>query len=396
MPTPVTELDLPSVNPYEPADVVQERAGGAWLVRAGRTPMVCGHAEARDLLRDRRLHHLLRHLDEVRGSDDPALRRRPGSLLSAEGDEHLRLRRLCLPAFTQRSVEALRPFVAATVRAHLERIAPAGRADLVAELCEPFPVQVIAHVLGAPEADWPLFARWATDLLLIFSPDLDEVLPRIKASQAEMTAYVEDLVERRRARPADDLLTALIQAEEDGDRLTTEELVTLAEAILTGGSDTTRNQLAATVHLLLTTGRWADVVADPGLVPRAVEEGMRHLGTIRQTARVAVEDVAYRDVTFPAGTTVAFSLAAANRDARTYADPSSFALEDDLTPHLSLGSGIHHCLGAWLARIEMQEALRELAEALPDLRLDGEATWRPAHSSFVGPATLPVAFTPRP
>lgn len=394
MATPFAELDLPIINPYATNREILDASGGAWLTRAGDTPVVCGHAEARELLRDRRLHHVLGHLDTLHGSDDPALQRRPGSLLSAEGEEHLRLRRLCLPAFKQSTIEALRPYIASTVRAHLQRIAPAGRAELVSELCEPFPVQTIAHMVGAPEEDWRLFARWATDLLAIFSPTIEDDLPRVKASQAEMTAYVTDLVEQRRNQPGDDLLTSLIEAEEEGDRLTTEELVTLVEAILTGGSDTTRNQFAATVHLLLNTGRWDDVVDDPELVPVAVEEGLRLLGTIRQTARVAMEDIEYRDVLFPRGDVVAFSFAAANVDPRTYPQEAEYTLEEGTVPHLSFGVGIHHCLGAWLARIELQEALRELAAAFPDLRPDGEVTWRPTRSSFLGPATLPVAFSP--
>lgn len=395
MATPFTELDLPEIHLYAPAEEIVAASGGAWLARAGRSPVVCGHEEARELLRDRRFHHLLRHLDEVRASEDPALKRRPGSLLSAEGEEHQRLRRLCLPAFKQSTVEALRPWMAATVREHLARVAPTGRAELVADLCEPFPVQTIARILGAPERDWPRFARWATDLLAIFAPDLDDVLPALKASQAEMTAYVEELVARRRRDPADDLLTKLIEAEEAGDRLTTEELVTLAEAILTGGSDTTRNQLAACVHLLLRHDRWSEVADDPSLVPAAVEESLRLLGTVRQTARVAMEDVEHRGVRFPQGTVVVFVLAAANLDRRAFPRGAAYALEAQPAPHVSFGVGIHHCLGAWLARAELEEALRELVRAFPDLRADGEPTWRASRSSFVGPATLPVAFAPR-
>src|SRR5690606_11760762 len=275
MPVPYDQLGLPEVVPYAPPTEIVERAGGSWLARSRRTPVVVGHEAARDLLKDRRLHHLLRHMADVRGSDDPALERRPGSILSAEGEEHLRLRRLCLPAFKQRSVDELRPYMAGLVRQHVASFAADGEVELVGRLCEPYPVQVIAHVLGAPEDDWPLFARWATDLLMIFSTDLERDLPVVKASQAEMTAYVEELIERRRREPGDDLLTKLIEAEEDGDRLSTEELVTLVEAILTGGSDTTRNQLGATVYLLLRHGRWGEVVDDPGLVPMAVEEALR-------------------------------------------------------------------------------------------------------------------------
>lgn len=393
-PTPYTQLDLPEIDPYRsPADILA-LTGGAWLARAGDTPVVCGHAEARELLKDRRLHHLLRHLDQVRGSDEKALQRREGSLLSAEGDEHRRLRRLCLGAFKRRRIEQLRPRIAEVAAEWLDRIAPDGHAELVSQFCEPYPVQVIAEVLGAPGDDWPLFARWATDLLGVFGARGDE-LARIEASQDQMTAYVTELIARRRDEPGDDLLTDLIDAEEEDDRLSTTELVTLAEAILTGGSDTTRNQLAITVNLLLDTGRWAELVADPGLVPAVVEEVLRHTGTVRQTARVVMDDVVYRDILFPTGSVISFNFAAANADPAAFGDEPGLDFEAERAPHLTFGSGIHFCLGAWLARAELEEALAAMVASFPDLRADGPVAWRPRRSTFLGLTELPVAFTPR-
>lgn len=392
-PTPFTELDLPAIDPYRPAADILAVTGGAWLARAGSTPVVCGHAETRELLKDRRLHHLLRHLDDVRASDRKALQRREGSLLSAEGDEHRRLRRLCLDAFKRRRIEQLRPRIADIATRWLARFAPRGRAELVSELCEPFPVQVIAEVLGAPGEDWPLFARWATDLLGVFTARDDE-LARIEASGAEMTDYVTALILRRRDEPGDDLLGDLITAEEQGDRLSTTELVTLTEAILTGGSDTTRNQLAITVNLLLETDRWSELVDDPTLVPAVVEEVLRHTGTVRQTARVATEDVVYRDVLFPAGSVVSFNSGAANADPAVFGEDPGLDFTAERPPHLTFGSGIHFCLGAWLARTELEEALTALVAHLPDLRADGPARWRPRRSTFLGLTELPVAFTP--
>lgn len=393
-------LPLLTLAPHVPPDELRtavresEAPHSDWLVRLGRTPTVIAHREANTLLRDRRLHHVLRHLHDVRDSDDPALRRRPGSLLSAEGDEHLRLRRLCLPAFRQRRVRRESDALRATVRAHLDRLAPRGTVDLVDELCVPYPVQVIARVLGAPEDDWPLFARWATASLSIFTAT-EADLPAITSSQAEMTTYVERLIERRRDLPGDDLLTELIEAEEEGDRLTDEELVTLAEAILTGGSDTTRNQLASTVWLLLTHDRWGELVDHPERIPNAVEEALRLHGTIRTTVRVPQEDVEHRGVVFPAGSTLAFSLAAANLDPDLHPTGTDLHLDREPDPHLSFGSGIHFCLGAWLARYELQIAVEELVRTFPRMRLDGEVRWIPPDSTNSGPSYLPVDLGPR-
>lgn len=398
--TTARNLPLLTLPPHIPPDELRAAVDGSdaphrdWLIRLGRTPTVVSHADANALLRDRRLHHLLRHLHDVRDSDDPALRRRPGSLLSAEGDEHLRLRRLCLPAFRQRRVRRETEALHATVRSHLDRIEPLRRVDLVPELCVPYPVQVIARVLGAPEDDWPLFARWATASLSIFTASEDD-LPAIKASQAEMTAYVENLIEARRDQPGDDLLTELIEAEEEGDRLSDEELVTLAEAILTGGSDTTRNQLASTVWMLLTHDRWGELVRHPERVPNAVEEALRLHGTIRTTVRVPLEDVEHRGVVFPAGSTLAFSLGAANLDPALHPTGTGIDLEAEPDPHLSFGSGIHFCLGAWLARYELQIAIEELVRNFPEMRLDGEVRWLPPDSTNSGPEHLPVDLGPR-
>lgn len=355
------------------------------------------HDHSVAVLRDRRFHHVARYLRELTGVDD-APERQSGSLLSAEGDEHRRLRKLCVPAFSQRAVDRLRPFMRETVERRVAGFLPSGRCELVADLCEPYPVEVICRLLGAPTEDWPLLARWATDLLALLSAtDPASDAERVRAAQEEMTPWTTALIERRRRRPADDLLTALIQAEEEGDRLSTDELVVLVEAILVGGSDTTRNQLGTTVHLLVTTGRWAAVAADPSLVDQAVEECLRLAGTIRLTGRVAVEDVEVDGVRFPAGSVLLPVFAAANRDPAAFPQGDALDLGAERSwAHLSFGGGAHLCLGAWLARAELQEALAVLVRRLGDPAVEGEVTWRPPRSTFAGPTALPLRFAPLP
>jgi cytochrome P450 len=289
----------------------------------------------------------------------------------------------------------LRPFMRTVVGQLADAVVPEGRCELVSDVCEPYPIPIICELLGAPKEDWKLFSAWATDIFRIFNGDIAGDLERIKAAAAELDAYVRAMIDERRSRPADDLLSALIAAEEAGDRLSTDELVMMTEAVLMAGTDTTRNQLACAVATFTShPEQWAALAADPSLAPRAVEESLRYLGAVRGTARLASEDIEYRDVLFPAGTLVAISLAAANMDPTvTPGDPSTFDITRQATvPQMTLGAGIHHCLGASLARAELQEALPILAQRMPGLRLDGEIEWKPDTVGIWGPARLPIAF----
>ncbi len=189
----------------------------------------------------------------------------------------------------------------------------------------------------------------------------------------------------------------MIEAESDGDRLSHSELVMMCEAVLMAGTDTTRNQLGCSISLFARhPEQWRLLAEQPELAPRAVEETMRFMGTVRGTARFASEDIEYRDTFFAKGSFVAPSLAQANRDPSAFDEPTVFDItrEPSNRPQLTFGSGIHYCLGAALARAEQQEALTIMAKRLPDLELDGEIAWKPATAGIFGPERLPIRFTP--
>ncbi len=276
----------------------------------------------------------------------------------------------------------------------LDEVAPDGGCDFVSRVCEPYPIPIICELLGAPRADWQLFSQWATDIFRIFNQNLAEDLPTIERASAELEQYVHELVAERRREPGDDLLSSLIAVEEAGDRLSTDELVMLAEAVLMAGTDTTRNQLACCIALLgAHPDQWKLLVADPALAPRAVDETMRYLGAVQGTARVASEDIEYRNVVFPRGTLVFLSLAGGNRDPEVFPDPETFDVtRETAVPHLTFGSGIHYCLGAHLARGELQEALALIAVRFPDLAPAGPVEWKPETFGIWGPSHLPVRW----
>ncbi len=398
----VHDLDLPEV---ELIDLDRHEAMAAlaaarerhWLARTPLGYVVNRHEDVTAILRERRFHSALSLIPQMAGIDDSEfLERRRRSILSVEGEDHARLRRLVAPAFTPKSTDRFRPSMRRVVDGLVDPVAAQGRCELVEDICEPYPIQIICELLGAPKSDWKLFSGWATDIFRIFNNDLANDLPRIQAASDELDDYMRAMIDERRTRPEDDLLSDLIAAEEAGDRLTTDDLVGLAEAVLMAGTDTTRNQLACCVALFTEhPDQWAALAARPELAGGAVEETMRVLGAVRGTVRVAAEDVEYRDVLFPAGTLVAASLAGANFDPAVWEGPDVFNIERDRpVAQMTFGSGIHFCLGASLARAELQEALPILARRMPDLVVDGSIEWKPATVGIWGPAVLPLRFTP--
>ena len=396
----VDELDLPYLDLLNAPTRAARRellaeAHRHWLVRTPGSYLITTYDDCVAILRDRRFHQFAAKLADFAGPEHAEFfaDRRP-SILTTEGDEHSRLRRIVAPAFTPKAADRFRPSMREVIDRLLDPVVPTGHTELVADVCEPYPIPIICRLLGAPEEDWQLFSRWATDLLRIFNFNFAEDLPLIAAAQHEVSAYMRELIARRRRAPADDLLTDLIAAEESGDRLSTEELESMAIAILVAGTDTTRNQLACSVALLTEHPEQWRLLADrPELAPRAVEESMRFLGAIGGTARFASEDVEYRGIVFPKDTAVSTSFVAANRDEAVFSDPEVFDITREASsPHLTFGSGIHFCLGAWLARAELQEALPVLARRLPDMEVDGVIEWKPNTVGIWGPARLPLRF----
>ncbi len=402
--TLAADLDIPVLDIWETTDRAEraaqqhEAAASSWIARNPLGYTILHYDDVVAVLRDKRWHSATSRIMEMSGITDPAyLERRRTSILSAEGEEHTRLRRLVGKAFSPRAADRLRPFMREVIDGLVDEVAPRGRADVAVDICEPYPIPIICELLGAPKEDWKQFSQWATDVLRIFNGNLAVDLPTIVAAQDELDAYTRELIADRRDKPAEDLITDLIAAEEEGDKLSTEELVMMVEAVIVGGTDTTRNQLGCAVALFTEyPEQWAELAANPDLAQRAVEEVMRYFGAVRGTGRFASEDIEFKGVLFPAGTFIAPAMATANRDASVFEQPDVFDINRQPSgqPQLTFGSGIHYCLGAALARAELQEALPLLARRMPDLALDGEITWKPDAVGIFGPDHLPVTFTP--
>jgi cytochrome P450 len=378
----VTELELPYLDTlglerHDAIEAIRDARAQHWLARTDLGFIVTRLQDVTAILRDQRFHSALSIIEgapELEGFAD-----RPGrsdSILTMEGEPHARLRRLVAPAFTPASANRLRPTMRRVVGELVDRVVGAGECELVADVCEPYPIPIICELLGALPEDWKLFSGWATDIFRIFNNNLAEDLPFIARAGEELTRYVSDMIDERRASPREDLLSDLIAIEQEGDRLSTDEMAMLAQAVLMAGTDTTRNQLACSVALFSEhPDQWALLAERPELAPRAVEESMRYLGAVRGTARFASEDIVYRDVVFP------------------QEDPDVFDItRERTTAQMTFGAGIHFCMGAALARAELQEALPLLARRMPDLRLAGEIEWKPSNFGIWGPASLPLRF----
>lgn len=400
MVTSVYELDLPEVDTAgmgrdEAMKAIADARSQHWLAKSPLGFSLSRREDCVSLLRDKRFHNALSLLRQMNGMEPADLQdQRRQSILSMEGDDHARLRRLVAPAFTPSAADRLRPFMRDVVGSLVDAFAPSGRCEVVVDLCEPYPIPIICKLLGAPEEDWRQFSAWATDIFRIFNQNLVEDLPLIEAANAALEDYLADLIAARRASPGEDLLSTLIAIEEEGDRLSTEELVSLAVAVLMAGTDTTRNQLACALALFADhPQQWSILAEQPELAPRAVEETMRYLGAVRGTVRFAPEDVVFHDVLFPKGTLVFVSLAGANRDPDRWEEADSFDItRERSSQQMTFGSGIHHCMGAALARAELQEALVLLARRLPGLASDGPVEWKPDTFGIWGPARLPLRF----
>ncbi|CAL9332826.1 cytochrome P450 [Streptomyces sp. enrichment culture] len=353
---------------------------------------------------------LTRHADVKKASSDPRLsmhaaadqdvpRAAPRALdsvglMGMPPDSHARLRRLVSRAFTARRVAALRPRIA-EITHHLvdDLIADGAPADLVSRLALPLPTAVICEMLGIPRSDQHVF-RAFTEALMSASRFTDE---QVAQAAEEYADYLRGHVAQRRAHPEDDLISALVEARDEDGRLSENELLMLTGGMLVGGHETTANQLAGQVLVLLDDRRrYERLVARPDLVPAAVEELLRHVPLWASVgpSRVATEDVEIGGVTIRAGEAVVYSLASANRDETVFEHPDDVLLDRAANPHIAFGQGPHFCLGAPLARAELQCALEALTGRLPGLRLARPAPELHWHRGMLvrGLVELPVVW----
>jgi cytochrome P450 len=367
----------------------------SWLVRTPIGGLVIGREQVQGLLADRRLRSSFLDFMHMQGVTDGVLHDRMRvSLLATEGTDHTRLRKLVSRAFTPRAVDPHRPLMRDVLDALLDPVVPDGRCEFMAVIADHYPIQVICHMLGVPVEDHEEFAAWNKAITWMLSFELAAHRDEAEWGMKHMDEYVAQLVDRRRRDPRDDLVTALAGADEEGDRLADDELLSMIGGLLFAGYDTTRNQLGLAMWVFAQhPDQWELLAARPDLAAGAVEEVMRMNGAVSVAPRVVAEELELDGYRLTAGTLLSLSTTAANHDPVAYDRPHDFDITATREPQLTFGGGPHYCLGANLARAEMQEALPILAARMPGLALDGEPTWRPPFGIY-GPETLPVRFGP--
>lgn len=379
----------------DPRPVIAALRAQSCLARTAIGALVIERAKVEALLADPRLDSSLLPIVRLQGlSDGPVYDLLARALLSVDGEDHTRLRKLVSRAFTPRSVERLRPSMRALTSELADRFAATGRCEFMADFADHYPIQMICELLGVPREDHARFGGWANGLTWVLSFEIPQRMGEITAAFEGLTGYLESFIEERRRAPQDDLVTRLIEAEDGGDRLSPLELRSMIGALLFAGYDTTRNQLGIAMALFCEfPDQWRLLGDRPELAAAAVDEVLRFQGTVAVAPRITREPVVVGDYLVPAGTMLTLSTAAANHDPAAYDHPERFDVAVDREPPLTFGGGAHYCLGANLARAEMQEALALLAPRLRDLRVDGPVGWRPRTGIF-GPTVLPLRFAP--
>jgi len=338
------------------------------------------HATAASILRDPRFSSSPVHQPGYRPPAYPDGDPRAGlpvdDLLTMDPPDHTRIRRLVSSAFTRKAIADLEPWIRDLTGHLLDQAGAAAGFDLIDALAFPLPIAVICHLLGVPAEDQASFRVWGHDVAATLDPQTAAGgESQTRSSELALTAYLRDLVDKRRADPDSSLLSALVAVEEEGDRLSPGELVSTALLLLIAGFETTVNLIGnGTVALLGDRQDWQRLGEEPSLVPAAVEELLRYDSPVQMTSRTATEDVDV-DVdgtVIPKGESVIVAIGGANRDPGVFEEPDLLRIDrPNASRHLAFSLGIHHCLGAALARLEGRIAVEELTRRYPGLELAG-------------------------
>lgn len=408
--TLVTDLELPGLDPSDPelrGDRWHVAANGLldsgkWLAQGPLSLVVLDREAGEFFLRSRSAEFPGKVIADLFGIKDGPLREQiDANIINRGGDDHRRLRSLVNPALTPRAANGWRP-VMREILEGLWKELETGEFDFVSRFSRPYPSQTIARVMGAPAVDAQRLHDWSEWIQKQFDPialSNPETVEAIQRKVAEFYAWVDPLIEKRRNRPADDLITTLIRTEEEGEKLSDQELRNLVLNILVGGVDTTQSQLSHAVRLLAAApDQWKALRENQDvLVPAAVSEVLRFEPITAFTARQLTEEVEYRDLIFPAGTLLVVCSFTGNRDPDAFSGAREFDIlaERGKTRPLTFGAGIHYCVGSNLARAELEEGLRFLAEKVESIELNG-LTELQAVSGIYGIDRMDVRIRPAP
>ena len=396
---PLSWDDLPYLHVSDPSfsiqsDEVRAARDAGWCARTPYGLAILRYEETSALIKDRRLRQGSYAWPGHNGVTGRFADWWAGWVLNMEGTDHARLRRLLNPAFSASAISAMQDDFINLANELIDSFATTGRCEFVSQFSEPYAARVVAKLLGIPEEEWPTIAELSATIGLSLGVTFQDDLPQIEAALDQLYDYCDAIIADRLRNPRDDFSTMLVQAQSEGDKLSHGELRDSMALLVFGGYDTTRNQLGLAIKSFSEQlDQWQILAENPDLGRAAVEEVMRVNPTTTWVTRESVDEVEFRGLTIPPGTTIHLYAESSGTDPRAFPNPLIDVTATDRKPHFAFGGGAHHCLGHFVARLDMAVALPMLAKRMPDMRIGAGAQWLPM-SGNTGPITLPLEFTP--
>lgn len=388
--------DVPFLKVSDPsfsvrAREVREARDRSWYARTPYGLAVLRYADVSALMKDHRLKQGSARWPQHNGVSGRWADWWSRILLNLEGDDHARLRRLSNPAFSPKLISALQPKFQSIANDLIDKFAEKGHCEFISAFSEPYATRVITLLLGTAEEDAEALARWSGAMGLALGVTFKRDLDKIHDALDNFFAYADKLIEERRSNPRDDFVSRLVTARFNEDKLSHQELRDMIVLLIFGGIDTTRNQLGLAMERFIEhSDQWKLLAARPDLAGNAVEEVMRTRPTVTWVTREATVDFSYNGVDIEKGTTIHLFSEAAGTDPRAMSE-TGFDIREKKPPHFGFGGGMHHCLGHFIARGDMSEALKLLAQRLPRLDYDGSPEWLP-DSGNTGAVRFPIKF----
>jgi len=397
----VSDLDIPFIKMGSTREQQLENARllskHSWIAKNKIGYTILSYSDNQNILKDKRWHTALGLFAELNPNfTEEFKQKRKNGLLALNGEDHLRIKKLIMPTFSYSNVEKLKPFMRLCLNNIIDSFSSVKEIDIQKEIFDIYPTMIICEILGVGQKDLNKFLQWTDFLSTVFDQYNNYTPDYISTMQSNFNLYFLELIEHKRSNPGEDLLSKLILAEEDGDKLSNEELLMLVEVIIASGIDTTRSQLGLCLNELLKNEDKLNLLKqDNSLCPKIIDELIRLDTTLRGTARVASEDIVYKDIIFPKGTIVLINIISSNYDELYFNNPKKINIENEnnINKSLSFGAGIHYCLGAILAKVEIQEAISLILKRFCNISINGEPKYRPAHVLVNGLQSLPIKFS---
>jgi cytochrome P450 len=386
----VSELDIPFVkNTYTRFEQREETFSlreQTWIGKNNIGYVLFRHEDINNILKDSRWHTAIGLLAELNNNLPVEFKqRRKKGLMALNGEAHLRLKKLVMPAFTAKHSDNLKPFMVSLMNELIDSLDGKSTVDLQKDIFNYYPIPILCKLFGIPDADWKMFSDWSHLMFNIFNLNGEINHDKVSVAQKEFDEYTSNLINEKRKNLTDDLLSSLIISEENGDKLSTEELTMLIEIIIASGIDTTRCQLGLCSKTILENN------LEKNNIKESLDDVIRHDSVLRGTVRIASEDIVYNNVLFPKGTLVYLNVVSGNFDPKVFFEPNLIIEKrSDIAKTLSFGSGLHYCLGHALAKAEIEEGLKVLFGRLAGRITSWEAVSLPVTSVINGLESLKV------